>query len=106
MSFAGKDNEFTTGDGSNAGQQDVAFTLKAMQQQFERLEVVFGDIRDRMDQQDQRIDQIQREQPRQHVQVPNTRRLIRQPTNPHDEEDENYEEDDEIASMGSVRRAR
>ncbi|PKI62318.1 hypothetical protein CRG98_017319 [Punica granatum] len=71
-----------------------------MQQQFERLEVVFGDIRDRMDRQDQRIDQMQREQPRQHVQVPNARRLIRQPPNPHDEED------DEIASVGSVKRAR
>ncbi|PKI79454.1 hypothetical protein CRG98_000145 [Punica granatum] len=50
--------------------------------------------------------QRQREQPRQHVQVPNARRLIRQPANPHDEEDEDYEEDDEIASLGSVRRAR
>ncbi|XP_031398476.1 uncharacterized protein LOC116209052 [Punica granatum] len=80
MTFAGKGNESTTGDGSNAGQQDVAFTLKAI---FERLEVVFGDIRDRMD-----------------------RRLIRQPANSHDEEDEDYEEDDEIASVGSVRRAR
>ncbi|PKI63647.1 hypothetical protein CRG98_015965 [Punica granatum] len=77
-----------------------------MQQQFERLEVVFGDIRDRMDRQDQRIDQMQREQPRQHVQVPNARRLIRQPANSHDEEGEDYEEDDEIASVGSVRRAR
>ncbi|PKI44882.1 hypothetical protein CRG98_034830 [Punica granatum] len=49
---------------------------------------------------------MQREQPRQHVQVPNARRLIRQPPNPHDEEYKDYEEDDEIASMGSVRRAR
>ncbi|PKI40470.1 hypothetical protein CRG98_039106 [Punica granatum] len=106
MSFAGKGNESTTGDGSNAGQQDVAFTLKAMQQQFERLEVVFGDIRDRMDRQDQRIDQMQRELPRQQVQVPNARRLIRKPPNPHNEEDEDNEEDDEIASVGSVRRAR
>ncbi|XP_031398472.1 uncharacterized protein LOC116209048 [Punica granatum] len=106
MSFAEKGNESTTGDGSNAGKQDVAFTLKAMQQQFERLEVVFGDIRDRTDRQDQRIDQMQREQPRQHVQVPNARRLIRQPANPHDEEDEDYEEDNEIASVGRVRRAR
>ncbi|XP_031402590.1 uncharacterized protein LOC116212157 [Punica granatum] len=106
MSFAGKGNESTIGDGSNADQQDVAFTLKAMQQQFERLEVVFGDIRDRMDRKDQRIDQMQREQPRQHVRVPNARRLIRQPANSHDEEDEDYEEDDEIASVGSVRRAR
>ncbi|PKI26055.1 hypothetical protein CRG98_049256, partial [Punica granatum] len=101
MSFAGKGNESTTGDGSNACQQDVAFTLKAMQQQFERLEVFFGDIRDRMDRQDQRIDQMQREQPRQHVRVPNARRLIRQLANSHDEEDEDYEEDDEIASVGS-----
>ncbi|PKI71775.1 hypothetical protein CRG98_007791 [Punica granatum] len=49
---------------------------------------------------------MQREQPRQHVQVPNARRLIRQPPNPHDEEDEDYEEDDDIASVGSVRSAR
>ncbi|PKI64316.1 hypothetical protein CRG98_015281 [Punica granatum] len=59
-----------------------------------------------MDRQDQQIDQMQREQSRQCVQVPNTRRLIRQPPNPHNEEDEDNEEDDEIASMGSVRRAR
>ncbi|PKI70252.1 hypothetical protein CRG98_009329 [Punica granatum] len=106
MSFAGNDTESMTGDGSNARQQDVAFTLKAMQQQFERLDVIFGDIRDRMDRQDQRIDQMQREQPRQHVQVPNARRLIHQPPIPQDEEDEDYEEDDEKASVGSVRRAR
>ncbi|PKI42218.1 hypothetical protein CRG98_037398 [Punica granatum] len=49
---------------------------------------------------------MQREQPRQHVQVPNARRLIRQPPNPHDEEDEDYEEEDEMTSVGSVRRAR
>ncbi|PKI36924.1 hypothetical protein CRG98_042681, partial [Punica granatum] len=77
-----------------------------MQQQFERLEVIFGDIRDRMDRQYQRIDQMQREQPRQHVQVLNAMRLIRQSPNPHDEEDEDYAEDDEIAFVGSVRRAR
>ncbi|PKI72905.1 hypothetical protein CRG98_006707 [Punica granatum] len=44
---------------------------------------------------------MHREQPRQHVEVPNERRLIRQPPNPHDEEDEDYEEDDEIVSVGS-----
>ncbi|PKI72279.1 hypothetical protein CRG98_007353 [Punica granatum] len=59
-----------------------------------------------MDRQDQRIDQMQREQPEQHVQVPNARRLIRQSPIPQYEEDEDYEEDDEMASVGSVRRAR
>ncbi|PKI71810.1 hypothetical protein CRG98_007826 [Punica granatum] len=99
MSFAGKGTESTTGDESHAGQQDVAFTLKAMQRQFKRLKVVFGDIRDRMDRQDERIDQMQRERTWRHVQLPNARRQNRQPPIPQDEEDE-------VESMGSVRRAR
>ncbi|PKI40716.1 hypothetical protein CRG98_038897, partial [Punica granatum] len=103
MNFVGKDTKSTTGDGSNAGQQDVAFTLEAMQQQLERLEVVFGDIRDRMGMQDQRINQMQMERTGQYVPVPNARRLMRQPPIP---QDEDYEEDDEMASVGSVRRAK
>ncbi|PKI68902.1 hypothetical protein CRG98_010695 [Punica granatum] len=102
MSFAGKGTESMTEAGSNAGQQDVTFTLKAMQQQFERLEVVFGDIPDRMDRQDQRIDQMQMERTGQCVPVPNARRLMHQPPIP---QDEDYEEDDDMASVGSVKRA-
>ena len=37
--------------------------LRAMQQQFARMNVVFGEIRDRMDRQDERITNLQRVQP-------------------------------------------
>nr|GLL35766.1 hypothetical protein CRG98_039106 [Ipomoea trifida] len=37
------------------GSQDVAFTLKAMQQQFERFNMMFGEIRDRIERQDNEI---------------------------------------------------
>ena len=34
---------------------NLDFTLKAMQQQFERLNMVLGDMRDRMDRQDEKL---------------------------------------------------
>ncbi|KAL5829906.1 hypothetical protein ACOSQ3_019374 [Xanthoceras sorbifolium] len=48
---------------STPREENMSIVLKAMQQQFERMNVVFGDIRDRMDQQDEVIARIQREQP-------------------------------------------
>ncbi|PKI34308.1 hypothetical protein CRG98_045306 [Punica granatum] len=38
--------------------------------------------------------------------MPNARRLIRQPPIPQDEEDEDYEKDNDMASVGSVQKAR
>jgi hypothetical protein len=41
------------GDASNKeGQEESPLVLRAMQQQFERMDVLFNDIRDRMDRQD------------------------------------------------------
>lgn len=39
--------------------EDQAFTIRAMQQQFERMNVMFGEIRDRMDRQDTTIANLQ-----------------------------------------------
>ena len=46
--------EKNSGDSPN-----LDFTLKAMQQQFERLNMVLGDIRDRMDRQDEKLANLQ-----------------------------------------------
>ncbi|PKI46713.1 hypothetical protein CRG98_032889 [Punica granatum] len=54
-----------------------------------------------MDMQDQRIDQMQRERTGQHVPVPNVRRIMRQLPIP---QDEDYEEDDDMTFVRSVRR--
>ncbi|KAK4283924.1 hypothetical protein QN277_000825 [Acacia crassicarpa] len=42
---------------------NVESTLRAMQQQFERMNVVFGEIRDKMDKQDERSANLQRGRP-------------------------------------------
>jgi len=38
---------------------NLDFTLKAMQQQFERLNMVLEDMRDRMDRQDEKLANLQ-----------------------------------------------
>lgn len=95
--------EASNKEGSGSEQQDLVFTLKAMQQQFERMQIMFGDFRDRMERQDQRIDEMQRRQP---VQAPTARRQNHQPPIPLDVEDEEYEEDEDVASVASVGRVR
>ena len=54
----------SAGDASNGGEnsRNLEFTLNAMQQQFERMNVIFGEIRDRMDNQEERITNLQRNQ--------------------------------------------
>ena len=39
-------------------EHDITFMLRAMQQQFERMNVLFEGIRDRLDQQDDEIDNL------------------------------------------------
>ena len=46
--------EKNSGDSPN-----LDFTLKAMQQQFERLNMVLGDMRDIMDRQDEKLTNLQ-----------------------------------------------
>lgn len=55
--MASKDNTSSSGT-----PQNMEFTLKAMQQQFERFNMVLGEIRDRMDRQEDMIVNLQREQ--------------------------------------------
>ena len=51
------------GEGSSIRREkDMDFMLKAMQQQFERLNVIFGEFRDRMDRQDILVANLQRNQ--------------------------------------------
>ena len=53
------------------GREESSFMLQAMQQQFERMNVVFTDIQDRMDKQDAVIASLCEEHPRR---APNARR--------------------------------
>ena len=50
------------------------FTFQAIHQQFERMNVIFGEIRDRMDRQDEAIARIQRGQPNREPNGQNRRR--------------------------------
>ena len=59
---------------SNGDPKNMEFVLKAMQQQFNRFNLVFGEIRDRMDRQDTIIADFQRGQPNGN---PNLKRPIR-----------------------------
>ena len=70
-----------------------AFTMRAMHQQFERLNIMFNEIKDIMDTQDATIANLQKGQSR-----PNVRRQQRRAHEPlaeFDEEDEFVLEDDE-----------
>ena len=48
---------------SSGNPMNIDDHLRAMQQHFARMNVVFGEIRDRMDKQDERIANLQRVQP-------------------------------------------
>ena len=65
--------------------------LQAMQQQFERMNVVFNDIRDRMDRQDAVIASLRDEHPRR---APNARRHARIDDSDDYHKDEFKDEDD------------
>ena len=53
------------------GREESSLMLQAMQQQFERMNVMFNDIRDRMDRQDAVIASLREEHP---WRAPNARR--------------------------------
>ena len=53
------------------GREEPSLMLQAMQQQFERMNVVFNDIRDQIDRQDAIITTLHEEHPQR---VPNARR--------------------------------
>ena len=85
---------------SNQGKEDSSFMLQAMQQQFDRMGVMFNEIRDRMDRQDAAIATLREGRPQR---VRNARRQERHI--PIDESGDNHEDefDDEEdrASMNS-----
>ena len=63
---------FSMGETPNReGGKESSLMLQAMQQQFERMNVVFNDIRDWMDRQDAVIASLREERPRR---APNARR--------------------------------
>ena len=84
---------------------DQSFMFKALQQQFERMNVVFGDIRDRMDRQDERSSELQRGQQRQ---APNARRQNHRCPTPRNEYADAFEgeeaDDNDTDSMISLGR--
>ena len=55
---------------SKEGGEESSFMLQAMQQQFERMNIVFNEIQDQMDRQDVVIATLREERPQR---VPNTR---------------------------------
>ena len=82
--------------GGNQGIEiDGAFTMRAMHQQFERLNIMFNEIRDRMDTQDATITNLQRGQSQRGPNVKRKQRHAHAPLVEFHEEDEFILEDDE-----------
>ena len=71
--------------------------LQAMQQQFKHMNIVFDDIRDRMDRQDAVIPSLCEERPRR---APNARRQARLDDSDDYHEDE-FEDEDDQASLNN-----
>ena len=82
--------------------ENTSFALEAMQQQFEHLNMVFGEIRDRMDIQDEAITNIQRGQPQK---GPNVRGQDRHSLIPVDEDKDEYDRA-LVIDMGRFRHRR
>ncbi|KAG2696948.1 hypothetical protein I3760_07G084100 [Carya illinoinensis] len=82
-------------DSSPKGMADNSFMLQAMQQQFERLNMMLGEVRDRIDQQDEVIKNLHGGRDRRR----------REPRREHDYEDEGDGEDEEdlISEVGMGR---
>ena len=74
--------------------------LQAMQQQFERMNVVFNDIRDQMDRQDAIIASLHEECPRR---APNARRQGRRARldDSDDYHEDEFEDEDDQASLNN-----
>ena len=74
--------------------------LQAMQQQFERMNVVFNDIQDRMDRQDAVITSLREEHPRR---APNARRQGRRACvdDFNDYHEDEFEDEDDQASLNN-----
>ena len=92
------------GETSNReGGEESSLMLQAMQQQFERMNVVFNDIRDRMDRQDAVIASLSEERPRR---APNARRQGRHARldDSDDYHEDEFEDEDDQASLNNEGR--
>ena len=76
------------------GRKESSLILQAMQQQFERMNVVFNDIRDQMDRQDAVIASLHEEHPRRGPNAKRQGRCARLNDSDDYHEDEFEDEDD------------
>ena len=85
------------------GREESSFMLQAMQQQFEHMNVVFNDIRDRMDRQDAVIASLHEEHPRK---APNVRRQGRRAhiDDSDDYHNDEFKDEDDQASLNNEGR--
>ena len=85
------------------GREESSFMLQAMQQQFEHMNVVFNDIRDRMDRQDAVIASLHEEHPRR---APNVRRQGRRARvdDSDDYHNDEFKDEDDQASLNNEGR--
>ncbi|XP_059455030.1 uncharacterized protein LOC132185248, partial [Corylus avellana] len=88
---------------SKEGGEESFFLLQAMQQQFERMNVMFNEIRDRMDRQDAVIATWREGRPQR---VPNARRQERRVhvDESHDDHEDEFEDDGDQASLNGEGR--
>ncbi|KAG6478779.1 hypothetical protein ZIOFF_062223 [Zingiber officinale] len=89
-------------DPSDGGGADQTTIMRAMQQQFERMNVVFNEIRDRLDRHEDRLEQLQQEP------LPRHRRLDQRPHFAPNVPDDDYDDgvSNEVVSNATWRRAR
>ncbi|KAG6478659.1 hypothetical protein ZIOFF_062103 [Zingiber officinale] len=89
-------------DPSDGGGADQTTIMRAMQQQFERMNVVFNEIRDRLDRHEDRLEQLQQEP------LPRHRRPDQQPHFAPNVPDDDYDDgaSNEVISNATWRRAR
>ncbi|XP_042404734.1 uncharacterized protein LOC121994921 [Zingiber officinale] len=89
-------------DPSDGGGVDQTIIMRAMQQQFERMNVVFNEIRDRLDRPEDQLEQLQQEP------LPRHRRPDQRPHFTPNVPDDDYDDgaSNEVVSNATWRRAR
>ncbi|XP_042448962.1 uncharacterized protein LOC122033873 [Zingiber officinale] len=89
-------------DPSDGGGADQTTIMRAMQQQFERMNVMFNEIRDRLDRHEDRLEQLQQEP------LPRHRRPDQRPHFAPNVPDDDYDDgaSNELVSNATWRRAR
>ncbi|KAG6510460.1 hypothetical protein ZIOFF_028483 [Zingiber officinale] len=89
-------------DPSDGGGVDQTMIMRAMQQEFERMNVMFNEIRDRLDRHEDQLEQLQREP------LPRHRRPDQRPHFAPNVPDDDYDDgaSNEVVSNATWRRAR